>query len=213
MAYYANEIMKIAILGGAFDPPHIGHYLVARQVYEQMKMDQIWLMVCYQYFPEFPIKNGRISSFKERFSMTQCVSKSPIVVSNFEYKYNKPSKTVDTLSLLHIHYPNDTFYWIIGSDQLNTFHLWNNWKSIIANNNIIIFPRDTDFVSLENRVKYAFKIEDIPSNITVLENDKLVVSNLSSSLIRKRVRNGYPIEGLVNNKVNKYILKHNLYNN
>ncbi|MFZ2025748.1 MAG: adenylyltransferase/cytidyltransferase family protein, partial [Microgenomates group bacterium] len=48
--------MKIAILGGAFDPIHIGHYLVARQVKEQLKMDEVWLMVCYSYFPEFPEK-------------------------------------------------------------------------------------------------------------------------------------------------------------
>lgn len=203
--------MKIAILGGAFDPPHIGHYLVGRQVLEQMKMDQVWFMVCYQYFPEFPVKNARISSYNNRFTMVKHISSPPLLVSDFESKYNKPSKTIDTLSLLNKRYPEHSFHWIIGSDQLNTFHLWNKWKLIIAKYNLIVFPRDTDFLSLENRVKKSFKTETIPHNITVLKSNELVVSNISSSLIRKRVRLGLPIGAMVDQKVEKYIKKHNIY--
>jgi len=205
--------MKIAVLGGAFDPPHIGHYLVARQVVEQMNVDKVWFMVCHQYFPAFPVKNARISSFIERFSMTQLISLPPFVTSDFEYKYNKLSKTVNTLSLLKIHYPQHTFCWVIGSDQLSTFYLWNNWKSIIKNNNIVIFPRDTDFVNLKQRVKQAFQIDTIPLNITVLESSKLIISNISSSHIRKRIRNHLTIQDMVDKKVEKFIVEHKLYLN
>lgn len=203
--------MKIAILGGAFDPPHIGHYLVARQVLEQMRMDQVWFTVCYQYFPEFPVKNARISSFKDRFTMTKLISSSPLLVSDFELKHNKLSKTIDTLSLLKKKYPEHSFHWIIGSDQLNTFHLWNKWQLIIAQHNLIVFPRDTDFLSLKKRVIKSFQLKTIPDHITVLENNKLVVSNISSSLIRKRVRSGLPIGAMVDQKVDAYIKKQKLY--
>jgi len=203
--------MRIALLGGAFDPPHIGHYLVARQVLEQMQMDQVWFVVCSQYFPEFPVKYAHISSFKYRFQMTQFLSSSSLVPCDFEEKYNKPSKTINTLALLKEHYPQDDFYWIIGSDQLKTFNLWHNWSSIIKHYNLIVFPRDTDFISLEKRVKEAFQLKTIPTNITVLQSSELVVSNISSSLIRKRVRNGFTTQGLVDHKVERYIRKHNLY--
>ena len=61
--------MKIAILGGAFDPPHIGHFLVASQVKEQLGMDEVWFMTCYSYFPEFPIKYAKITPYGERHKM------------------------------------------------------------------------------------------------------------------------------------------------
>ena len=67
--------MKIAILGGAFDPPHMGHYLVASQVKEQLGMDEVWLMTCYSYFPEFPVKFAKITPFEERHKMASYFKK------------------------------------------------------------------------------------------------------------------------------------------
>ena len=203
--------MRIAILGGAFDPPHIGHYLVARQTLEKLHMDEVWFMVCYQYFPEFPIKNFRISSYTYRYKMVEYISTPPLIVSNFESNFNKSSKTINTLRLLKEHYPQHMFYWIIGSDQLETFRLWNKWSDIVQNHNLIIFPRDTNFVNLENRVKRAFQLNIIPSHIIILEETELIVSNISSSLIRKRIRTGLPIKGMVDEKVERYIRKNKLY--
>ncbi len=202
--------MRIAILGGAFDPIHVGHYLVAQQVKEQMKMDEAWLMVCYSYFPEFPDKMQRITPYEERFKMASLVSDKGLVVSDFEEKFNKRSRTIDTLRLLRVHYPHDTFYWIIGSDALPTFRLWNHWEELIKDHNLVIFPRDTDFKTLEIRVKESFGVKTIPKNITVLEGN-LIVSTISSTHVRERVKKNLPIVPLVGNMVKKYIYSKKLY--
>lgn len=202
--------MRIAILGGAFDPPHIGHYLVASQVKEQLEMDEVWLMTCFSYFPEFPVKFAKITPYEERHKMASYFQKFGIKVSDFEQKFNKRSRTVDTLRLLHKKCPQHTFSWIIGSDCLPSFRLWNEWKELVNEHNLIIFPRDTDFKTLENRVKEAFDIRKIPTNITVVEGD-LMVSNIASTHIRNRVRKNVPITAYVLPEVEGYIKKNGLY--
>lgn len=202
--------MKIAILGGAFDPVHIGHYLVAQQVKEQLNMDQIWLMVCYSYFPEFPTKFKRITPYEQRFAMAKMMESNSIKVSDFEEKHNKPSRTIDTLRLLTEHYPKNEFYWIIGSDALPTFHLWNEWQTIISEYNIVIFPRDTDFKTLEERVKTSFQLRNIPQNITIVEGN-LIVSTIASTHIRNRVRSNLSIDHFVDNNVKNFISNTHLY--
>jgi len=196
--------MKIAILGGAFDPIHIGHWLVVQQVKELLQMDEVWLMVCYSYFPEFPEKFKRITSFDDRFTMASLLVEDNLIVSNFEEKQNKRSRTIDTLRLLKKNRPHDEFYWIIGSDALPTFHLWNDWEMLVKDYNLIIFPRDTDFKTLRKRVKESLQLVTIPENITILEGN-LIVSTISSTHIRERVRKKLPITPFVGEEVKKYI--------
>ncbi len=202
--------MKIAILGGAFDPIHIGHYLVAQQVMEQLHMDEVWLMVCYSYFPEFPDKLERITPYEERYKMASLFAGKEMIVSDFEEKYNKRSRTIDTLRMLREHYPHDEFYWIIGSDALPTFHLWNHWEELVQDHNLIIFPRDTDFETLEKRVRASLGLKKIPRNIVVLEGD-LIVSTISSTHVRQRIKQKLPITPLVGETVNKFIRDSQLY--
>lgn len=202
--------MKIAILGGAFDPIHIGHYLVAQQVKEQLKMGEVWLMVCYSYFPEFPDKLQRITPYEERYKMAKLGTHGDLIVSDFEEKCNKRSRTIDTLRLLKKQYPKDEFYWIIGSDALPTFRLWNHWEELVGNHNLIVFPRDTDFKTLEKRACESFGVKKIPKNITILSGD-LIVSTVSSTHVRERVKKGHPIIPLVGNTVKKYIDENKLY--
>jgi len=208
--YDTISFMKIAILGGAFDPPHLGHQIVARQVLEKMQMDEVWLMVCDSYFPEFPIKYARITSYSQRSEMTSYITEKRVLISDFEHTYNKKSRTIDTLKLLKKRYPAHEFSWILGSDTLPTFSLWNDWQSIIKNHNLIIFPRDTDFKTLEKRVKKYFKLTYLPANISIVEND-VIVSNIASTHIRKRIRNNLSVAGLVTKKVEKYIKINKLY--
>lgn len=202
--------MKIAVLGGAFDPPHIGHQIVARQVLERLQMDEVWLMVCHSYFPEFPIKYARITSYNQRFEMTSYITEEKIIVSDFEHIHNKKSRTIDTLRLLKKQYPSHEFSWIIGSDTLPTFSLWNEWQSLVKDHNLIIFPRDTDFKTLEERVKKYFRLTKLPSNISIIEGD-IIVSNIASTQIRNRVRKDLLITSCVLPEVEKYIKNKKLY--
>ena len=203
--------MKIAVLGGAFDPPHIGHYLVARQVKELLEMDEVWFMVCYSYFPEFPDKMKRITGYEDRYAMATLMNENGNMrVSDFEYRYNPRSRTVDTIRLLKKNFPGNTFHWVIGSDTLPTFRLWNEWKKLVSDENLVVFPRDTDIPTLKNRVKKALDLVSIPRNVTVMEGN-LIVSNIASTHIRERIQKNLPVSGLIRPEVESYIYAHKLY--
>jgi len=203
--------MRIAILGGSFDPPHIGHLLIARQVLEYTDVDQVWFMPVYSTSAHHEVFQKNLSSPEDRLAMSQFVEDEKIKISDFEIKQNKKSITIDTLRELSQHYPEHTFYWIAGSDRLETFHLWDNWREIIADYHLIIFPREHMLWHLEERVKEALQLQTIPENVIVLQNKELILTNLSSTVIRKRVKTGLPINFLVPKKVEEYINEHKLY--
>ncbi|MDO8657268.1 MAG: nicotinate (nicotinamide) nucleotide adenylyltransferase [Candidatus Levybacteria bacterium] len=198
--------MKIAILGSSFDPPHIGHALIATQVKELFKMDEVWLM------PSFIHPFGKkLSSSTRRLEMTALLEDNGIKASDFEIRQKKTSYTIDTLNLLIWLFPKDQFYWIIGSDQLNTFNQWKKWQDLVKKYPLIIFPRETDFNKIEEQIKSVFKIKKIPSNIFMPRNKNLIVTNISSTMVRDRIKERKEIKYLVPVGVEKYITEHGLY--
>ena len=75
--------MKIAILGGSFDPPHIGHLLISEQVKEHLDMDQIWLMPLFKKTKQNKIFHKQLSLVKQRFAMTKFLENDFIKISDF----------------------------------------------------------------------------------------------------------------------------------
>lgn len=203
--------MKIAILGGSFDPPHLGHLLIARQVIEHVGVDQVWLMPMYSTSSHHAIFQKNMSPVSERFAMAKLLETDKIKVSDFEMIHNQASITIVTLEKLAQAYPEDEFYWITGSDKLETFQKYDRWQDIITKHNLIIFPREHMLWHLRDRVKEAFALQTITENVIVLDNKNLVLTNVSSSLIRQRVKDGLSIENLVTEKVEAYIKEHKLY--
>jgi len=198
--------MKIAILGGSFNPPHLGHLTIAVQVKEQLNMNQVWLIPCYQH----PFRKKIISPY-HRLKMTKFLANNSIKCSNWEINHNKNSYSIDTLKSLSTIYPQYKFYWIVGSEQITNFTKWKNWKKIIKDYHLIIFSRGEVNKNIELKVKKTFNIQSIPKNIIIMNNKNLIFSNISSSQIRKRIKTKKSIKHLVPNKVYQYILKYNLY--
>ena len=198
--------MKIAILGGAFDPPHLGHLIVAEQVREILKMWEVWLMPVYSH----PF-HKHLSSTSHRLAMIRFVESQFIKASDFEINLNTTSYTIDTLRLLQKQRPDDEFYWCIGSDTLADFHKWKEWKKLRNDFNIIVYPRGNGLKDLRKNVQKAFKLENISENITVLDHKGVVITNVSSTLVRERVASGSSIHYLVSDKIEKYIKDNNLY--
>ena len=203
--------MKIAILGGSFDPPHLGHLLIAGQVKELLGMDQVWLMPNYSTSAHDKIFQKQLSPITDRLAMAKLLENDYLKVSEFEILYNQASITIVTLELLVKKYPEHTFYWITGSDKLETFQKYDRWRDIIAKHALIIFPREHMLWHLEERVREAFQLKTIPKNVIVLQNKDLVLTNISSSMIRERVKNGLSIRHLVQEEVEEYIKQHKLY--
>jgi nicotinate-nucleotide adenylyltransferase len=198
--------MRIAILGGSFDPPHLGHLLIARQVQEFLTMDQVWLMPAFHH----PF-NRNLSDVQTRLTLTKLLETETIKVSDFEIKYNHTSYTIDTLNKLKEHYPKDTFYWITGSDQLEHFQKYKDWQDIVSKHNLIIFPREWMLSHLEDIVREKLMLKTIPENVIVLQNKDLITTNISSTKIRDRLKEGLPIHYLVPDGVEEFIREKNLY--
>lgn len=197
--------MEIAILGGGFDPPHIGHALAALQIRELLNLDQVWLMPCFIH----PF-GKKLSSANHRFSMTKCLEDKDIKISNFEIGNKKVSYTIDTLNSLSKKYKNDIFYWILSSEDLEDFQKWKNWKEIIKKYNLIIFPRRPQ-LNLKEKVKKCLNLKSIPDSIIVIGLNKLITISVSSTIIRERVRKNLPITYMVPEKIKNFILTNKLY--
>lgn len=197
--------MKIAILGGSFDPPHKGHVIIARRLLKLKHFDQVWLMPCYQH----PFSKN-LSSPDKRFEMTKLLEKDKVKASNLEINNKKISYTISTLRILAKKHPENKYCWIIGTDQIDAFMKWREWKEIINNFQLITVPR-AGFKKAEAKLKGIAKLVTVPKNIILIDRKQFPPIYVSSTLIRKKTKEKKSILNLVPKKIEKYIIKHSLY--
>jgi nicotinate-nucleotide adenylyltransferase len=183
--------MKIALLGGAFNPPHFGHLMVAQQVLDFTNTDEVWFLPNFTQSPPKPV-----ASVEDRLAMTKFLEMPKTRVSTLEIDNKLDGETVRLLP----HLPKEhTYSFIIGSDQLPTFHLWMDWEKLLAAMPFFVFPR------------YGFPNEPLYQNMKVMTNETLIGSNISSSKIRERIGQNLSIDYFVPPAVVRYIGDHNLY--
>jgi nicotinate-nucleotide adenylyltransferase len=197
--------MKIAILGGSFDPPHKGHIAIANRLLKLNNFNEVWLIPCYKH----PFRKN-LSAPNKRFQMTKYLEKDRVKVSNLEIKDKVTNYTIDTLKLLAKKYPNDRFFLIIGTDQVENFTKWKEWREIVNNFKLIVIPRD-GFKKEESELKNISKQVKKFKNIILIDRKKFPLIYTSSTLIRRRIKQGESISSLVPKKVEKYIIRHKLY--
>lgn len=198
--------MKIAILGGSFDPPHVGHLLVAQQVKKLLNINQVWLMPTFTH----PFQKT-LTPAKHRLAMTRLLEDDMIKVSDFEIQKKGISYTIDTLRTLSKLYEQHMFFWIIGSDQIADFPKWKDWETILAKYHLIIYARGETPQVLEETIKVSWGLFHAPATVHILDTQDLLTSPASSSDIRTRRKCGLSIRGLVPKKVEAYIIENNLY--
>lgn len=183
--------MKISLLGGAFNPPHLGHVLIAQQVLDFTDTDEVWFLPNYDQIPPKPVE-----SVKHRLAMTRLLSLSRTRVSTLEIDHTLDGDTIHLLPNL----PKEhTFRFIIGSDQLPTFHLWGRYEELLKRIEFLVFPR------------YGFPNEPLRPHMRLVTDPLLVGMNISSTKVRERVRSGLSIDQFVPAAVAAYIQEHGLY--
>ncbi len=185
--------MKVAILGGSFDPPHNGHVQIAQEVIRQLGFDLVWLIPCFAH-----AFGKNLSSPAHRFAMTKLLENKTVKVSDYEIQKTGISISFETLQDLSKLYPQESFSWIIGSDQIGDFPKWEHWQDIITKYGLIIVERGK-----ENHLPTL-------QGITFLKSDN--IPNISSTEIREKVKKGEPINELVPKVIENYIKEHKLYN-
>ena len=181
----------IGILGGTFDPVHIGHLRMADAVYKCMDLEQVMFIPAYVA----PHKVGMdIAPADDRYAMTKLAIEpySYFTVSDLELRRSGVSYTVDTLRELHRQYPEKQLYFIIGADSVEQLHTWNNIEEMLQLATFIGAGRPGYEGIMDNVVKNLG--EEARQHIMLLNTPEY---DVSSTDIRERIREGASLMNLV----------------
>lgn len=199
--------MKIGVLGGTFDPIHIGHLLLGEFAYVDFGLDEIW------FLPngDPPHKDAALTEddLKHRVNMVElAVEAVPYFkVSLYEARNDRHSYTYQTMSEFHKQYPEHEFYFILGADALFSIEKWVYFKEIFPNCTILAAMRDDkDFESMNRQILYLK--ETYGAKIELLRAPLL---EISSTTIRGRTARGLSVRFMVPDKVAEYIKNGHLY--
>ena len=191
--------MKIGLLFGSFNPVHIGHLIIANYMANHTDLDKVWLVVS----PQNPLKKyGDLINTYDRLEMAKLATDNSknISVSDVELRMPQPSYTIDTLAHLKEKYPDYEFAIIMGSDNLGTLHKWKNYKLILRDYKIYVYPRP----GYENA-----EFASHPS-VTITMTPLM---ELSASFIRRSLSEKKNVQYFVPDSVLEFIESKNLYGN
>lgn len=196
--------MKVGIFGGTFDPPHLGHVLIAEEALRQLRLDRILFMPASDPWMK---DRERITDVNKRVEMTALAAEgnSNFVVSRMEADRAGPTYTADTLRELR-EQGEEEIYLIVGLDALSEISLWHTPEYIIERATIVGYPRD-GFEKIPARQLEAVK-QGASSEVVLLKGPML---SISSTRVRTCVSEGHSIKNLVSATVREYICKKGLY--
>jgi len=189
---------RIGILGGTFNPVHIGHLTIAEMVREQLKLDTVLFIP--SSTPPHKSRKGVVSA-KDRVHMLRLAIKgnTRFKLSTYEVSKGGKSYSIDTIAYLQKRYPRRTkIYFIIGSDLLPKLHTWKKFEQL---------KKKVAFIAVDRpdyrRKKSKAKVKEISTPGL----------QTSSSYLRQRLIAGKTIRYMVPDSVMKYIKKRKLYRN
>ena len=196
----------IGILGGTFDPFYTGHLCIARSALETGGMEKVILMPA----KVSPFKVGReMAGEEDRLAMAGLAAElSPdIEVSRLEVEAEGVSYTFRTLTTLHKMHPYDRYWLIVGSDQFLNLESWYKGKDILESFQVILASRP-GYMESEIEQKIQRYTDTYGTAVRVLKEE---MPDISSTMIKEKIKSGDSITGLVPDKIEKYINEHGLY--
>ncbi len=190
-------IKKIGLLFGSFNPIHNGHLILANYMAEFTDLDEVWFVVS----PQNPLKDKKsLLADYHRLALTRLAVEDhqKLKVTNIEFSMPKPSYTIDTLTWLSEEYPNNEFVLICGTDIFNSFHKWKNYQEILNQYSLYVYPRPGSELGnfADNQ---SIKVFDAPQ------------MEISSSFIRKAIKQKKNLDYWMPLKVYEYILEMHFY--
>ena len=206
-AFNASTIngRRIGILGGTFDPIHIGHLILAEEAWFQLRLDRIYLAPA----GDPPHKRGRrMAPVKDRLCMAELATADVdyALISRIDADRPGPHYTSDLVRLLQQQLgPGTDIYFLMGMDSLRDLPTWHEAQWLVDHARLAALSRhdvELDWEALEAA------LPGVRSRVTILDMPEL---EIASHVIQQRVRNGQPIRHMVPRAVEAYIMKHGLY--
>jgi len=200
--------MKIGLYFGTYNPIHVGHLVIANYMVDYTNLDQVWLVVT----PQNPHKNkASLLSDYHRLAIVRIAleGNNKLKASNIEFDLPKPSYTITTLTYIQEKYPEHTFSLIMGEDNLRTLHKWKNHEEIINNHQIFVYPRA--LTEQERKDQLTINSEnnfESHKNVTLCDAP---VMKVSSSFIRKAIKEKKDVQYLLTEPVYKYVTEMHFY--
>jgi nicotinate-nucleotide adenylyltransferase len=216
---------RVGILGGTFDPVHLGHLDAAGAALAALDLDGVVLLP--SHIPPHRPQQPRASAF-HRFAMVSmaCLSRDRFSASDIELQASRTSYTIDTLQRLHAEgFRPEQLFFITGADAFAEIATWHEYPRVLDEANFIVVSRPNHDVSrLRDRLPDLAESMVGPTgaaapraSVTAAGRTRLIflieapTCDTSSTEIRRRLSAGESIEGLVPREVEAHIHKHSLY--
>ena len=203
--------VRVALMGGTFDPPHIGHFLAASDAFDQLQLDRLVFVPAATQ----PLKQHQVSSpANHRLRMVQLMVEgdSRFEVDEIEIRRTGLSFTVDTLEEYSRRFPDAERFFLLGVDAFGLLDQWREAARVLALAHLVVLARVADGMGPVN-------LEAVTSQVRAIGGTQVATPrvlstrrvDVSSTEIRERVRAGRPIRGYVNDAVGHYIESNGLY--
>ncbi|MCT9125629.1 nicotinate-nucleotide adenylyltransferase [Cupriavidus gilardii] len=212
---------RLGILGGTFDPPHVGHLALARLCIDHLQLDELLWIPTGQSWQ----KGNDVTPAADRLAMTElaaaALADAPARVhaSRMEVDRAGPSYTIDTVRQLREHYgAGASLAWLMGADQLLRLHTWHGWEDLLDYVHLCVATRPGFALeqldgpvrdALAQRRADAHLIQSTPSGRMWI--DQTLAVDLSSTALRQRLAAGQRADDQLPPGVAHYIATHGLY--
>ena len=206
-----SEVKRIAFLGGAFDPPHLGHEMLARKVLDLNLSD--WVLWVPSWAPPHKC-SGRMIPYEHRMNMARIAAAGIKCTSVSDIEARKkfdPSYSYKVLAALAEENPHAELQLLIGQDSLEQLHSWYQARDLVRKYQIITLPRRADSASDAE----LYLPDDFWSNEERKILQKSLISGeyieISSTELRKKLVNREKVQHIINPNVLEYIEEYGLY--
>ncbi len=190
--------MKTALFFGSFNPIHIGHVAIAGYILEYTNTDELWFVVS----PQNPLKEkSQLADNQHRLKMVKLAANNhsdKIKVCDVEMEMPRPSYTIDTLNHLCKMYPNREFSVIMGADSLASIEKWKNYKELLENHEILVYPR------------IGYNLEKLTSNYRVTGINAPIIE-ISSTFIRDMLKQGKDARYFMPGEAYSHLIENKVY--